>query len=87
MPFFATFETSSFLSEDGPFVVGQGSPGTGMSRGKIHGIQVFGKTLLPLLFGGLLVGVSRVEIFSASKIRLVREVFAVLADGPFDPVL
>ena len=86
MSLFATFEAFSFLSKGGPFVVGQGSPGTGTSRGKIHGIGVLCKTLLPLLFGRSLVWVPRVEAFLPSKIRLVHEVFAVLADGPFDPV-
>ena len=86
MPFFPTFEASPFLSEGGPFVVGQGSPGMGTSRGKIHGIWVFCKTLLPLLFGGLLIGVPWIENFPSPKIRLVREVFAMLMDSSFDPV-
>ena len=68
MSLFATFETPSFLSEGGSFVIGQGSLGMGMSRGKIHGIRVFGKTLLPLLFGGSLVGIPWVEVFPSSKI-------------------
>ena len=71
MSLFATFETFAFLSEGDSFVVGQGSLGMGTSRGKIHGIWVFCKTLLPLLFGGSLIGVSWIEIFSSSKIRLV----------------
>ena len=42
------------VTEGDLFFFGQGSPGMGMSRGKIHGIWVFGKFLLPLLSGGLL---------------------------------
>ena len=72
---------------NGYATVTQGSPGTGMSRGKIHGIWVLGKTLLPLLFGRSLIGVPWVEVFLPSKIRLVCEIFAVLADSSFDPVL
>ena len=88
MSLFTTFEAPSFLSKGGSFIVSQGSLGTGMSKGKIHGIWVFGKTLLPLLFGGsLIVGISRVEVFPSSKIRLVCEVFAVLTDSSFNPVL
>ena len=87
MSLFVTFETPPFLSKGGSFIISQGSLGMGTSRGKIHGIWVFGKTLLPLLFGGLLIGVSGVEAFPSSKIRLVREVFAVLSDSSFDPVL
>ena len=87
MSLFATFEAFPFLSEGGSFVVGQGSPGTGTSRGKIHGIWVLRKTLLPLLFGGSLIWVSGVELPLSSKISLVCEVFAMLADSAFDPVL
>ena len=87
VPLFVTFETPPFLPKGGSFVVSQGSPGTGTSRGKIHGIQVFCKTLLPLLFGGSLIGVSGVEAFLSSKIRLICEVFAMLSDSSFDPVL
>jgi hypothetical protein len=46
-------ETFAFSAQPGHFIIGQGSPGMGTSRGKIHGIGVFGKTLLPLLFGWL----------------------------------
>ena len=86
VPLLATFETLPFLSEGGAFVVCQGSPGTGTSRGKIHGIWVLCKTLLPLLFGWSLVWVSWVEFVPSSKISLVCEVFAVLADSSLDPV-
>ena len=72
MSLFATFEAFPFLSEGSSFVIGQGSLSTGMSRGSVHGIGVYGKPLLPLLFGGLLIGVLWVEIPSSSKIRLVR---------------
>ena len=54
MPLLLTIEATPFLSEGDPFFFGQGSSGTGTSRGKIHGIQVFGKFLLPLLSGGFL---------------------------------
>ena len=87
MSLFATFETLPLLSEGSSFVISQGSPGTGTSRGKIHGIQVFGKTLLPLLLGGSLIGVSWIEILSSSKIRLVGQVFAMLTDSSFNPVV
>ena len=87
MPLFTTLEASPFLSKGGSFIVSQGSLVMGMSRGKIHGIWVFGKTLLPLLFGGLLIGIPQVEVFSSPKIRLVCEVLAVLVDSSFDPVL
>ena len=86
MPLFAAFETFPFLSEGGTFVVCQGSSGTGTSRGKIHGIWVLCKTLLPLLFGRSLVWVLWVEFVSSSKISLVGKVFAVLTDGSFNPV-
>ena len=59
----------------------------GTSRGKIHGIWVLGKTLLPLLFGGSLIGIPQVEVFPSPQIRLVRKVFAMLVDSSFDPVL
>ena len=87
MSLFATFETLALLPEGGSFVVGQGSPGMGTSRGKIHGICLFGKASLPLLFGGLLIGVPWIEILPSSKIRLVGYVLAVLMDGPFNPVV
>ena len=86
MPLFATFETLPFLSEGGSFVVSQGSPGTGTSRGKIHGIWVFRKTLLPLLSGGSLIWVSGVVLLLSSKISLVCEVFAMLTDSSLNPV-
>ena len=87
MSLFATFKALPFLSEGGSFIVGQGSPGTGTSRGKIHGIWVLRKTLLPLLSGGALIWVPGVELPLSSKISLVREVFAMLTDSTFDPVL
>ena len=86
MSLFAAFETFALLPRGSSFVVGQGSLGMGTSRGKIHGILVLCKTLLPLLFGGPLVLVSWVEVFPSSKIRLVCEVFAMLTDGFFNPV-
>ena len=87
MSLFATFETFAFLSESGSFVVGQGSPGTGTSRGKIHGIWVLRKTLLPLLSGRSLIWVPGVEPLLSSKISLIHEVFAMLADSALNPVL
>ena len=87
MSFFVTFEALPFLSEGGSFIVGQGSPGTGTSRGKIHGIWVLRKTLLPLLSGGLLIWVSGVELPLSSKISLVCEVFAMLTNSTLDPIL
>ena len=84
---FATFETLPFLSKGGSFVIGQGSPSTGTSRGSVHGIGVPGKTLSPLLSGRPLIGAFWVEILPSSKIRLVRQVLAVLTDGSFDPIV
>jgi hypothetical protein len=49
MPLAFALEAFSFLVQFVHFVVGEGSPGMGMSRGKIHGIGVFDKSLLPLL--------------------------------------
>ena len=86
MSLFATFEALPLLSEGGSFIVGQGSPGMGTSRGKIHGIWVLRKTLLPLLFGRSLIWVSGVELPWSSKISLVREVFAMLMDSTLNPV-
>ena len=86
MSLFVTFEALPFLSEGGSFVVGQGSPGTGTSRGKIHGIWVLCKTLLPLLSGRSLIWVSGVELFLSSKISLVCEVFAMLVDSSLNPI-
>ena len=71
MSLFVTFKALALLLEGGSFVVGQGSPGTGTSRGKIHGMWVLGKASLPLLFGGSLIGVPWIEILPSSKIRLV----------------
>ena len=87
MSLFATFEALPFLSEGGSFVVGQGSLSTGTSRGKIHGIWVLRKTSLPLLLGRALVWVSGVELPLSSKISLIGEVFAMLADSTLNPVL
>ena len=87
MSLLATFEAFPFLLEGGSFVVGQGSPGTGTSRGKIHGIWVLCKTLLPLLSGRSLIWVSGVELPLSSKISLVCEVFAMLTDSALNPVL
>ena len=86
MSLFATFEALSFLSEGGSFVVGQGSLRTGTSRGKIHGIWVLRKTLLPLLSGRSLIWVSGIELLLSSKISLVCEVLAMLVDSTFNSV-
>ena len=58
----------------------------GMSRGKIHGIWVFGKFLLPLLSGGLLPKGFLGLVLSSAKYILPSLVFLVLADGCFYPV-
>src|ERR1700744_5410556 len=86
MSLLATFKALSLLSESGSFVVGQGSPGTGTSRGKIHGIWVLCKTLLPLLSRGSLIWVSGVVLLLSSKISLVCEVLAMLTDSSLDPI-
>ena len=86
MPLLLAVETTPFLLEGDLFLFCQGSPGTGTSRGKIHGIQVFGKFLLPLLSGGLLPkGFLGLVLPSAEHI-LPSLVFLVLADGCFHPV-
>ena len=84
---FATFEAFPFLSEGGSFVISQGSPSMGMSRGSVHGIGVPGKTLLPLLSGGLSIGALWIEILPSSKIRLVHQVLAMLMDGSLNPIV
>ena len=58
----------------------------GTSRGKIHGIWVLCKTLLPLLSGRSLIWVPGVELPLSPKISLVCEVFAMLTDSPLDPI-
>jgi hypothetical protein len=68
-------EALAFLVQFGHFVVCEGSPGTGMSRGKIHGIGVFGKSLLPLLFGGF----SASSAFVEKSLDLQK--FAMVSDG------
>src|ERR1700744_3773234 len=81
-----TVKAMSLFSEGDLFFIGQGSPGTGTSRGKIHGIWVFGKFLLPLLSGGLLPkGFLRFVLSSANNI-LPSLVFLMLADFCFYPV-
>ena len=84
MPLLLTVEATPFLSEGDLFILGQGSPGTGTSRGKIHGIQVFGKFLLPLLSGGLLP--KGFLVLSSAEDILSSLVFLVLADSCFYPV-
>ena len=75
-----------FFLESDLFFFGQGSPGMGTSRGKIHGIQVFGKFLLPLLSGGLLSKGFLGLVLSPAKHILPSLVFLVLADGCFHPI-
>ena len=59
-----------------------------MSRGKIHGIWVFCKPLLPLLFrGSLIVLEPLIGIFLGAKVSLESEVFTMLSDCSFDPVV
>ena len=79
-------EAAPFLSEGDLFFFGQGSPGTGTSRGKIHGIQVFGKFLLPLLFGRFLPKGFLGLVLCSTENVLPSLVFLMLADGCFDPV-
>ena len=86
MPLLFAVKAMPFLTEGDLFFLSQGSPGTGTSRGKIHGIWVFGKFLLPLLSGGLLSkGFLRLVLPSAEHI-LPSLVFLVLADCCFYPV-
>ena len=86
MPLLLTVEATPFLSEGDLFFFGQGSPGTGTSRGKIHGIWVFGKFLLPLLSGGLLPKRFLGLVLSSAKNILPSLVFLMLADSCFYPV-
>ena len=86
MPLLLAVEAAPFLSEGDLFFFGQGSPGTGTSRGKIHGIRVFGKFLLPLLSGGLLSEGFLGLVLSSTENILPPLVFLVLADGCFYPV-
>ena len=75
-----------FFSKGDLFFFGQGSPGMGMSRGKIHGIWVFGKFLLPLLFGWLLSEGFLGLVLPSSKDILPPLVFLMLVDCSFHPV-
>ena len=83
MPLLFAVKAAPFLSEGDLFFFGQGSPGMGMSRGKIHGIQVFGKFLLPLLSSGFLPkGFLRLVLSSTENI-LPSLVFLMLVDCCF----
>ena len=86
MPLFFAVEAVPFLSEGDLFFFGQGSPGTGTSRGKIHGIQVFGKFWLPLLSGGLLPKGFLGLVLPSAEYILPSLVFLMLADSCFYPV-
>ena len=86
MPLLLTVEAAPFPSEGDLFFFGQGSPGTDMSRGKIHGIRVFGKFLLPLLSGGLLPKGFLGLVLCSTENILPSLVFLMLADGRFNPV-
>ena len=79
-------ETPPFLHEAASFIFGRGSPGTGTSSRSVHGIGVFGKTLLPLLFGRATRGIVLVATAGVSKISLECEEFAVVLDGSLMPV-
>ena len=57
-----------------------------MSRGKIHGIWVFGKTLLPLLFGRVLIVQGFLIVLLRSEVGLITEIFTMLPDSYIDPV-
>ena len=57
-----------------------------MSRGKIHGIWVFGKFLLPLLSGGFLSEWFLRLVLPSAEYNLPSLVFLMLADGCFHPV-
>ena len=58
----------------------------GTSRGKIHGIRVFGKFLLPLLSGGFLPEGFLGLVLGSAKNILPSLVLLMLADGCFNPV-
>ena len=86
MPLLFAVEAMPFLSEGDLFFFSQGNPGTGTSRGKIHGIQVFGKFLLPLLSGGFLPKGFLGLVLSSAENILPSLVFLMLVDGCFYPV-
>ena len=86
MPLLLTVEATPFLSKGDLFFFGQGSPGMGTSRGKIHGIWVFGKFLLPLLSGGLLSEGFLGLVLSSAENILPSLVFLMLADSCFYPI-
>ena len=86
MPLFFTVKATPLFSEGDLFFFGQGSPGTGTSRGKIHGIWVFGKFLLPLLSGGLLPEGFLRLVLPSTKHILPSLIFLMLVDGCFYPV-
>ena len=49
--------------------------------------EFFCRTLLPLLPGRSLIGALWIEILPSSKIRLICQVFAMLPNGSFNPVV
>ena len=86
MPLFFTVKAAPFFSKGDLFFFGQGSPGMGTSRGKIHGIWVFGKFLLPLLSSWLLSeGFLRLVLPSSEDI-LPSLVLLMLAYCCFHPI-
>ena len=58
----------------------------GTSRGKIHGIWVFGKFLLPLLSGGFLPEEFLGLVLCSAEDILPSLVLFMLADSRFDPI-
>src|ERR1700677_4449267 len=89
-----TTETPSFGHQLGTLVVCKGTPGTGTSRGKIHGIVVFGKTLTPLVLIGAPIGWSCVGLLwglspsgVCPKNCFEVEPFLLLANGGVCPFL
>ena len=86
MPLLFTVKAMPFFSKGDLFFFGQGSPGKGTSRGKIHGIQVFGKFLLPLLSGWLLSKRFLGLVLPSSKDILPSVVLLMLVNCCFNPV-
>ena len=86
VPLLFTVKAKPLFSEGNLFFFGQGSPGMGTSRGKIHDIWVFGKFLLPLLSGWLLSERFLGLVLPPSKDILPYLVLLMLMNCCFNPI-
>lgn len=84
-----TVKTMPLFMKGGLFTFAQGSPGTGTYRGKIHGISVLEKFLLPLLMHGFLGLAKRFLglVPSATKDILPSLVLLMLSYDSLNPVI